>query len=571
MRHYAIDQFILAARGAPRVDKRAFVAGAVVGRDVLELGAVGHTLERALERPEQWLHHTLRQAARSVLGVDILAPEVAELRRLGYDFVCADAEHLRLEQRFGAVVCGDLLEHVANPGGLFATIAHHLEEGGVAVVTTPNPFAARRFCNILADGWTAINAEHVAWFCPQTLFQLVERCGFYIDGLAWLETEYPMRTGNRRWGPFLNRLADRLARCNPLFANDFGVVLRRKPPQPSALQAVSVIVPSFDRPGLLAGVLESLELQDYPRELFEIVVVENGAPDRTAEIVRGFAARAAVPVTYAVEPRRGLVYARHSGAALARGELLLFCDDDAVYDPGWISALARIHREHPELGAAGTRIAIRWDAPPEAWFAPYEEALGRLELGSRPVIRYGLDIYGASFAIRRERLLEVGGFNPGQLGEQIVGDSETGLCRKLAAAGHPVAWTPEATAWHIQFRDRHGTVGDLLRRYRNSGICDAYHDVFSGRSAAGAALDLARRAAAEARWLAGRAVRGHGAALALHARLVAARLVARAGFQVRFRYHARTREPVLLRDWEFTTRYTAPAPLFRSRLSGDVL
>jgi GT2 family glycosyltransferase len=174
------------------------------------------------------------------------------------------------------------------------------------------------------------------------------------------------------------------------------------------------------------------------------------------------------------------VLARHTGAAHARGEILLFGDDDAVFDKNWISAVVKVFNDHPDVGAVGTKISIRWDREPEDWVRKHEKFLGKIDYGDQLVIQPGLFINGGSFAIKKKILYQVRGFNPGQRGGFLVGDSETGLCRKLAEEGVPVAWTPTTTMWHLQRADINGTLGDLKRRFRNNGISDAYYASFYG-------------------------------------------------------------------------------------------
>ena len=69
---------------------------------------------------------------------------------------------------------------------------------------------------------------NAAWFCPQTMFQLVERYPLTIDRLCWLETDYPSLTRRRFLGPFLNSLVPHFVRRRQALRNDFGVVLKKK-------------------------------------------------------------------------------------------------------------------------------------------------------------------------------------------------------------------------------------------------------------------------------------------------------------------------------------------------------
>jgi len=221
-----IHQFLADIQTASCRNKREWILSFVTGKDVLDLGIIDHGLEYALGS-EKWLHNHIRTHAASVIGVDILANEVTALRKLGYDVECADVQTMRLDRKFDVVVCGDLIEHVTNPGSLIETIEYHLKDDGVGLVTTPNPFAVGRFFQILTQRWIDINYEHTAWFCPQTMFQLVERYSVTIDKLYWLETDYTARARGRFFASFFNAIAPHFARVRPLLNNDFGVVIKK--------------------------------------------------------------------------------------------------------------------------------------------------------------------------------------------------------------------------------------------------------------------------------------------------------------------------------------------------------
>ena len=238
---------------------------------------------------------------------------------------------------------------------------------------------------------------------------------------------------------------------------------------------VSVILPTCNRPEMCLGAVHSLLKQTYCS--YEVIVVDNSADRKTADALQECEtiASSTVPISYIREPRRGLVFARHTGAALARGRYLAFADDDALFDPNWVEEIASTFSMFSDAVAVGTRINILWDRTPDPRAIPYEPLLGLLDYGPRKICRTGLFVNGGSMAVRREILWEFGGFNPGQCGDYLLGDSETGLCRKFHKAGRKIAWTPETTMHHRQFVDRHGTHADLCRRAWNNGIADAYH------------------------------------------------------------------------------------------------
>jgi SAM-dependent methyltransferase len=228
MKYSSAQDFIKAIRKAPYVDKRDFVRERVKGKNVLDIGCVQHSLERCLRSPECWLHNVIKVNAKSVLGIDILEKEIVELQKLGHSVIVADATTVRLNTKFDVVVCGDIIEHLTNPGMLLETVAYHLESDGIGLVTTPHPFAADRFFNVALDGWTGVNTEHTCWFCPQTVFQLAERCGLYIDDFCWLKSLFPSPTKKALWGALANATSRWAMRQNRMMHLDFGIALRRK-------------------------------------------------------------------------------------------------------------------------------------------------------------------------------------------------------------------------------------------------------------------------------------------------------------------------------------------------------
>ncbi|MEW5801265.1 MAG: glycosyltransferase family 2 protein [bacterium] len=258
---------------------------------------------------------------------------------------------------------------------------------------------------------------------------------------------------------------------------------------------VSIILPTRNRAMYLEGALRAAFAQNYPPERFEVIVVDNASVDDTSQLVRMLAGEVEgrINMKYIRESRAGLVFARHTGAAHAEGEILLFGDDDAIYSDNWISEIVEVYLRYPEVGAVGTKIEIQWDRDPAPWVLRHERVLGKLDYGPKVLVRHGLYINGGSFSIRKQILLQAKGFNPGQKGDYIIGDSETGLCRKLASHGIIVGWTPAATMWHIQRADVHGTLHDMKRRFRNNGICEAYYATFYNRRFNDVLYDIFRR------------------------------------------------------------------------------
>jgi glycosyltransferase involved in cell wall biosynthesis len=109
---------------------------------------------------------------------------------------------------------------------------------------------------------------------------------------------------------------------------------------------VSVVVPTFNRRKLLMELLESLAKQTMPWEQFEILVMDNGSTDGTAEEVTAFLrAHPGLQLEFHVMPvNRGPVVSRNRGARQAKGEFLFFTDSDVVVPEDWLEhGLAPFH------------------------------------------------------------------------------------------------------------------------------------------------------------------------------------------------------------------------------------
>ena len=192
---------------------------------------------------------------------------------------------------------------------------------------------------------------------------------------------------------------------------------------------VSVVVPTRGRAAYLEVTLDSLLAQRAGIE-HEILVVDDGHDDRTANVVR-----ARPPVRYVVHgPARGLNAARNTGLREARAPLIAFVDDDVVVPAGWLSALVEGAERHSGTEAFGGPIRARFEGRTPRGCGREEPPITTLDLGERD--READFVWGANFAVRRAAIERIGGFD-----ESIAlphGDEEEWLERLRAAGGRVV-------------------------------------------------------------------------------------------------------------------------------------
>jgi glycosyltransferase involved in cell wall biosynthesis len=235
----------------------------------------------------------------------------------------------------------------------------------------------------------------------------------------------------------------------------------------------SIIIPTYNRSDVIIRSLETWTKQNIPVDEFEVIVVDNNSTDNSSQLIQDFIKDKA-NFFYYKETKVGSTNARHAGAKLAKGELLIFCDDDGLFNEGCVQAVLDVYTLNPEVAAVAGKIEIQWDAEAPDWIEPYEFMLGKLNYGTE--IKYGKDLYlnGGIFSIRKKAFEQLGGFNPDLIGNYLVGDGDTGLVIKLHQAGLLIGWTPFAVMKHLQFVDKQGTEKDMGRRFYNTGISNSY-------------------------------------------------------------------------------------------------
>ena len=116
-----------------------------------------------------------------------------------------------------------------------------------------------------------------------------------------------------------------------------------------------MVVPYYQAPEALALTLAALEGQTYPRDLFEVVVVDDGSDPPLAPVDDS---PLAVRVVHQPDRGFGLARARNTGARAAAGEILAFLDCDMMPEAAWLAAHARWHHAASDVLSIGFRAHV---------------------------------------------------------------------------------------------------------------------------------------------------------------------------------------------------------------------
>lgn len=154
-------------------------------KTVLHLGFIQHShLYRKLIAENKWLHQRLAEVASYLVGLDYLYEDVNYIRD-NFGYVCYYADvtklnELEYREKFDIIVCGELIEHLENPGLMLDKIKEFMNDDSLMIITTPNPWSRNRLKLIkqgkLESEW--LNPEHVCWFSFSTLKQLLKKKGY---------------------------------------------------------------------------------------------------------------------------------------------------------------------------------------------------------------------------------------------------------------------------------------------------------------------------------------------------------------------------------------------------------
>lgn len=156
------------------------------GRDVLDVGCVGGDAGVDIELTS---HARLARAARSCLGIDIVADEIERRRDEGYDVALADAQTFELSRKFDVIVAADLVEHLGNSGAFLERAWKHLRPDGFLCIVTPNALCLNNALKSLAGLSVRVNREHTCWYDRTTLRQLLARYGFQPVEEYWQDDQ----------------------------------------------------------------------------------------------------------------------------------------------------------------------------------------------------------------------------------------------------------------------------------------------------------------------------------------------------------------------------------------------
>jgi len=250
---------------------------------------------------------------------------------------------------------------------------------------------------------------------------------------------------------------------------------------------LSVIIPTRNRGQWAGDTVKSVLDQSLTPDSYEIIVVDNGSTDDTRAVVASIQKRNGQRVRYVHENRPGLHYGRHKGFKEARGEILVFVDDDIIATRIWLEMVLKTFTSD-DVALVGGKVLPKWEGEVPEWIDVFKKEtefgwtigyLSLLDFGNAPKEIPGKFVFGCNFSIRKNVLSECGGFHPDGMPKDLIryrGDGETALAKTVQARGYKIMYEPKAVIYHRVPPERL-TIEYFCRRAFNQGISASYTEI----------------------------------------------------------------------------------------------
>ena len=232
---------------------------------------------------------------------------------------------------------------------------------------------------------------------------------------------------------------------------------------------ISVVIPAYNAARTIPACLKALNAQTLPDSLYEVLVVDDGSTDETANLAAGLGA------TVIRKSRGRPAMARNQGIAAANGDIICFTDADCEPLPGWLEAISAPLVNDTTIAASKGVYRTRQRAPIARfvqleYLEKYGQLMGQAKLDM-------VDTYSAAF--RRDVLLQNGCFD---VGFPYAEDRE--LSYRLASRGYKMVFAPEAAVFHFHAASHWGYlrkkmingywVSQIMRRFPQQGVRDSH-------------------------------------------------------------------------------------------------
>jgi GT2 family glycosyltransferase len=230
----------------------------------------------------------------------------------------------------------------------------------------------------------------------------------------------------------------------------------------------SIVIPVHGRAGLTRQCIDAL-LGDPPEASFELIVVDDASPDETAEVLRSYGDTLTV---IAREQNGGFATACNDGAAAAKGDYLVFLNNDTIPRAGWLDALVAVADAEAHVAVVGSKLLFPNDTVQHAGVVVCQDGNPRHLYAGFPADHPAVNkprqfqaVTAASMLVLREAFERAGGFDVAF--RNCLEDTD--LCLRLGELGYEVRYCPDSVLQHLESVSRgrrSSQIAENTRRFK---------------------------------------------------------------------------------------------------------
>ena len=233
----------------------------------------------------------------------------------------------------------------------------------------------------------------------------------------------------------------------------------------TSLLRFSIVIPTYKRRDVVLASVQALANQEFNGN-FEVIVVVDGSEDGSAEALRQL--ETPFPLTVLKQSNQGRATALNNGVAIARGEILLFLDDDMEAHPHLLAEHDRSHREGADMVLGD--IPLHPESPSNFLSEGVKKwADERIQHLSAPGVTLSLhDLITGQASLERELFNSLGAFDTNFNLNGLFGNEDLDFCSRLLKIGAKIAFNPQAISWQKYVV----TPRQNLKQYHQAGRAD---------------------------------------------------------------------------------------------------
>ncbi|MCI4626523.1 MAG: glycosyltransferase family 2 protein [Candidatus Magnetoovum sp. WYHC-5] len=226
----------------------------------------------------------------------------------------------------------------------------------------------------------------------------------------------------------------------------------------------SIIIPTYNRKEQLIECLNSIKEIDYPRELFEVIVVDDGGVIYLDNIVHQ--CKEYINITLIKEANCGPAKARNTGVFAASGKYVVFLDDDCIVPPSWLKLIDAHYKKYPNSVLGGRTVNVHTNNVYSTASQTIVDFVYNYNIKHN---NKALFFASNNLSVPISACYAIGCFNA----SFNIASEDREICRRLLAHGYTLMYVPEVIVYHghfLTFRSfiyQHYNYGRGVYKYHN--------------------------------------------------------------------------------------------------------